>query len=85
MQPAAGVSRIRLQFAFSHRQRLGPILAVHRERPAHFEDIEMALVGRGNLVQFRAGIGGAAQAQPANGGVEMMIVRRFQSWHRQKI
>ncbi len=54
---------------------------VRAKRPARFQHVGMVLIRSIHLFQFVARIARAAQPQPADGGVEVMRVGRFQFLH----
>jgi len=81
MEPPGAIIRGGCQFSFSHRQRLAPILFVNAKQPARFEHRRVRLLQGRNGRKLRAGFGEILEPDPAQGGVQMMQIRRFKTLH----
>ena len=81
MQPAGAILGSGSQFGPRKFQRVGPALFMNAKQPTCFQDGGMGLFGGCNGLQFRAGFGGVAEPEPAEGGVQVMEVGCFQRLH----
>src|SRR5208283_4305559 len=81
MQPAGAVVGTGRQFGLRDFQRLGPALFVGAKCPARVQHGRMLLPGGGNQIQLGPRLLAATQSQPADGGVQVVVVGWFKTLH----
>lgn len=85
MQPTHHLFRAGGHFGLCHTEGFVPPVFISVQRPKNCEGIGVLPVGRGNLIQLNAGLPGAAQAKPTQGGIQVMRIRRFQATHGENL